>query len=388
MRIMQSATTDVTVNSLVASIPSQDTITCGLIKNLLCDVDLSRPSPAQAFADAIGSTASAYAEFVETYGWAIFWLTQATELKCTVEQLHLKTMRKAPNDPWVSNKTIALFGSAIKREKGAELLDWHRTIVALNGILATPDPGWGCRGGHPLWGSSYNVAALVNAVLRGSTCCAYTGACFERAADPTWIAFVRWCLLEGGSNWKEQLYILSSICGALAGLSHLDHHLEPYGPVLVEWMVHIYELAEADGPLPPQAPEIWHYAHAHIYKLCNASRYDTTTVDRRPAPNLERIGAQLSVYVCFSVGFKKGDNLADNLWESVLRSPDAWESAPINKNVKKTSMLDQLGPMLYCNDEAKGTLTDYACKLAKDDAASPAKARFFGMAFKLLAESQ
>lgn len=370
-------------DALLASIPAEDVATRGLIGDLLRGVDTSRPSPSQVFAHAVESPASAYSAFVETYGWSIYWLTQATALKFSTDQLNLTPLRTESNSPKVSDEIISSLASALVRKQGVELLNWHRTLVDLNVILPRFGVAWIFRLGHPVWETPADVAVLVDAVLFGQGWhSSDKGATQEGPVDPTWIAFIRWCLSEGGSDWKEQLYVLATIASELSKSTHLDSRLESCGLVLVEWMRHIFDLSQADVDSSPNASRIWQYPYSLIYHLCTASRRGT------PAPNLERIGAQLSVFVCRAIELKKGDGIAINVWNSVLLHPEGWNSPPLDKaDGSTTSIIGQLAQVL-AQANVKETLDDFIQNHIDTDIDEEKVTRFLATIRGLLRESE
>ncbi|QHN71103.1 hypothetical protein [Mollivirus kamchatka] len=366
--------------ALTTSIPVGDTFARGLIDTLLQGVDISQPSPGQILACIAAKSTTAETIFVDLYGSGIYRLVQAAASK-----LNLADLKGDPCDPKTSTEFIFSLAAAIGRKQGAELLDWHRTLVSLSAVLAGPAPAWGFRTQHPIWSSPSDIVILVNAILaehkrpNGGD---ITPNREEDHIDPTWIAFVRWCLSEGGSDWKEQLCVLANIAEALAYSCHLDSRLKSCGPVLVEWMQHIFDLSRADST--PAATEAisspWNHPYPRIYHLCTASRFG------HPAPNLERIGAQLSVFACYSTGLTEDDDMTRNVWSSIASHPDGWNSPPLDPTSKSSTIVAQLVQVLR-NDKAKASLVDFANTMAATQSGSPRAAQFFVTAAKLLAQS-
>ncbi|QHN71102.1 hypothetical protein [Mollivirus kamchatka] len=345
-------------NSLLASIPGEDVATRGLIGDLLRGVDASRSSPRDLLVWPAVSSDSAHNVFIGTYGRCVYHLTRASALDYSKNQLETLCSPAGWGDSEVAHEAILTLSSTLLRKQGAELLDWHRVLVGFDSILSEGCDAWAFKRDQPIWGCPEGIAILANAILsdpkrsRGNSDGDEDDK-DKRPLDPTWIAFIRWCLSEGGSTWKEQLYVLATIASELFEVVELDTRMEPFGPVLVEWVQHIFDLSQVDVNSLPNASHIWRYPYSRFHSLCAASRSGL------PAFNLSRIGAQLSVFACRAIDFKIGDGLAVNLWESVLDCPDAWASAPLGRAIATAApIIEQLAQVLT-RPNARETLGDY-----------------------------
>ncbi|ALD61929.1 hypothetical protein ml_127 [Mollivirus sibericum] len=341
-------------DSVMTSVPRGDIATRHLIESLLRGVDVSRPSPRDLLVWPAASSDSAHSAFIGTYGRCVYHLTQASALGYSKDQLETMCSPAGWGDSEIAREAILALSSALLRKQGVELLDWHRVLVGFDSVLRKGCDARAFKRDQPIWGCPEGIAVLANAILSNPKRSRDDEDDKDkRPLDPTWIAFIRWCLSEGGSTWKEQLYVLAAIASELFEIVELDARMEPFGLVLVEWVQHIFDLSQVDSHSLPNASRIWYYPYSRFHSLCAASRSGL------PSPNLSRIGAQLSAFACRAIEFKIGDGLAVNLWESVLDYPDAWASAPLGRAAATAApIIEQLAQVLT-RPNARETLDDY-----------------------------